>query len=583
MSPFGNERALIYYLSLMMGLGLTHERFTRLKHRAVYAAHMTDVYPMRINKYLAHKKYCTRGEADTMIEAGKVQINGRRAVLGDKVQENDNVQVFFRVKKYRYFAYNKPRGVITHSPDKDERDIRQSIPLVGVFPIGRLDKDSKGLIILTDDGRITDKLLNPEFEHEKEYIVSTKESLSPNFKERIEPGVNIEGYKTKPCKVKILGDKQFSIVLTEGKKHQIRRMCSALGYAVALSLIMNLFVESSDKAKAMGFFGFVASGGGAIGVFLGGILTTIDWHWNFLVNVPIGIIVFALVMYLLPKNEGRHVKLDLMGAVTITLTLMLAVYAIVNGNAAGWLSTQTLSLLGGAAILFISFLWIEKRAPEPLVPLSIFSKGNISVASIIGILWSAAMFSWFFLSALYLQLVLGYDPLSVGLSFLPGNILMAMFSVGLSAYVVVRFGVKKPLAIGMGMVSLGLITFALAPVDGSFLLNVLPGMLLLGFGAGLAFNPVLMAGTDGIPHEESGLASGVLNTAFMMGGSLGLAILASLAAVRTESVSGSMSHLEALLSGYHIAFLFGAVFVVCSALLVLFFKVFVLFLPFLVH
>src|SRR3989344_3231566 len=194
---------------------------------------MTDEYPMRINKYLAHKNFATRREADTFIEQGKVLINGRKAVLGDKVSENDVVEVRFRTKEHRYFAYNKPRGIITHSPEEDERDIRQSIPLVGVFPVGRLDKDSHGLIILTDDGRITDKLLNPEYVHEKEYVVTVKETLAANFRERMEKGVNIEGYTTKPCTVKILGEKKFSITLTEGKKHQIRRMCASLGYVTA--------------------------------------------------------------------------------------------------------------------------------------------------------------------------------------------------------------------------------------------------------------------------------------------------------------------------------------------------------------
>jgi pseudouridine synthase len=193
----------------------------------------TEVYPMRINKYLAHKNLCTRRAADEMISTGKVLINGRKAVLGDKVQESDEVKVLFRTKKYRYFAYNKPRGVITHSPGPDEKDIRQITPLVGVFPIGRLDKDSEGLIILTDDGRVTDKLLNPEYEHEKEYVVTTRESLPQNFKHRMEKGVNIEGYMTKPCTVKIMGSKKFSITLIEGKKHQIRRMCAAIGNTIA--------------------------------------------------------------------------------------------------------------------------------------------------------------------------------------------------------------------------------------------------------------------------------------------------------------------------------------------------------------
>lgn len=209
-------------------------------------------FPMRINKYLAHKNLCTRREADSLIKAGKVLINGRTAVLGDKVLESDNVKVLFRTKKYRYFAYNKPRGVITHSPAEDEKDIRQSIPLSGVFPIGRLDKDSEGLIILTDDGRITDKLLNPDYDHEKEYAVTTRENLPENFKHRMEKGVNIEGYMTKPCVIKILGARKFSIALTEGKKHQIRRMCAALDLTVdelKRTRVMNVQLSGLESGK----------------------------------------------------------------------------------------------------------------------------------------------------------------------------------------------------------------------------------------------------------------------------------------------------------------------------------------------
>jgi len=212
---------------------------------------MTE-FPMRINKYLAHKNYCTRREADTLISAGKVTINGKQAQLGDKVQENDKVEVKFRVKKYRYFAYNKPRGVITHSPEEGETDIRQNIPLVGVFPVGRLDKDSNGLIILTDDGRITDKLLNPEYEHDKEYIVTTKEELPANFAAKMEKGVNIEGYHTKSATVHVMGPKKFSIMLTEGKKHQIRRMCSAVGLVVNTlqrTRIMNIRLSGLQEGQ----------------------------------------------------------------------------------------------------------------------------------------------------------------------------------------------------------------------------------------------------------------------------------------------------------------------------------------------
>ncbi|HVV39278.1 MAG TPA: pseudouridine synthase [Candidatus Paceibacterota bacterium] len=187
---------------------------------------------VRINKYLADRNYCTRREADTYIEQGLVLINDQKAALGSKVEEGDRVQVLFKQKSRHYYAYNKPRGIITHSPQEGEKDILESIPLKGVFPIGRLDKDSEGLIILTDDGRITDKLLNPEYEHEKEYVVTTKEKLVSGFQHKMERGVDIEEYVTKPAQIKILSDHSFSIVLTEGKKHQIRRMCAAVGNTV---------------------------------------------------------------------------------------------------------------------------------------------------------------------------------------------------------------------------------------------------------------------------------------------------------------------------------------------------------------
>lgn len=189
------------------------------------------LYPMRINKYLAHEQYCTRREADELIAARKVLINGKPAQLGDKVYQSDTVEVRFRPRKYRYFAYHKPRGVITHSPQGDEESIEDISPIEGVFPIGRLDKDSYGLIILTDDGRITDALLNPERSHEKEYEVSTRDALTPSFKTKMERGVDIGGYVTKPCHVELLGTRKFSITLTEGKKHQIRRMCGAFGHS----------------------------------------------------------------------------------------------------------------------------------------------------------------------------------------------------------------------------------------------------------------------------------------------------------------------------------------------------------------
>jgi 23S rRNA pseudouridine2604 synthase len=187
-----------------------------------------ETYPMRINKYLGMRGISTRKDADTLIEKGLVTINGRRAVLGDKVMQADKVEVRGARTKYRYFAYYKPTGVITHSPQFGEKDIQRSIPLRSVFPVGRLDKRSSGLIILTDDARVTDRLLNPESAHEKEYRVTTADPLPPDFKKRMERGVNIGDYTTKPCHVEIRGENTFTITLTEGKKHQIRRMCDAV-------------------------------------------------------------------------------------------------------------------------------------------------------------------------------------------------------------------------------------------------------------------------------------------------------------------------------------------------------------------
>lgn len=339
--------------------------------------------------------------------------------------------------------------------------------------------------------------------------------------------------------------------------------------AIALSLIMNLFQEPKERARAMGIIGFISAGGGSVGVLLGGILTgNFDWHWNFLVNIPIGVGVFIACLYLLPhsRREDHPGKLDIWGAVTVTASLMLAVYGIVGGNQAGWLSTETLGFLGAAAVLMAAFLWIESRVSHPLMPLSIFKLRSVAVANIVGILWSAAMFSWFFVSALYMQVVLGYDPLKVGLAFLPGNLIMAAFSLGLSAWAVNRFGFRWPLTIGMASISLGLSLFAMAPVDGDFVIHVLPAMILLGLGAGLAFNPVLLAAMSDVKEEDSGLASGVVNTAFMMGGSLGLAVLASIAASRTEHrIAGGMDFIPALNSGYHAAFFFGAIFAAIAA------------------
>jgi EmrB/QacA subfamily drug resistance transporter len=350
----------------------------------------------------------------------------------------------------------------------------------------------------------------------------------------------------------------------------VQGLGGAVVTAVALSLIMSLFTEPGDRAKAMGIYGFVCAGGGSIGVLLGGFLTSaLSWHWIFLVNLPIGAVVYAFCSMLLPagRNAGRAVRLDTGGALTVTAALMLAVYAVVNGNEAGWSSLQTLSLLGAATVLLAIFIGIETRVRAPLMPLSLFRLRNVAVANVVGVLWAAAMFAWFFIAALYMQRVLGYSAMQVGLSFLPANLIMAAFSLGLSAKIVMRFGLRVPLGAGLLLATMGLLLFARAGVGGSFLFDVLPGMLLLGLGAGIALNPVLLAAMSDVEPEQAGLASGVVNTSFMMGGALGLAVLASIAAARTATLNNAAAQsLQAIHGGYELAFLIGAVFAVTAAI-----------------
>lgn len=355
----------------------------------------------------------------------------------------------------------------------------------------------------------------------------------------------------------------------------------AVTSAIALSLIMNVFTEPAQKAKAMGVYGFVCAGGGSVGVLLGGVLvSTLSWHWIFLVNIPIGIAVFIALGRMLPKatQSDQTQRLDVWGALAITSSLMLAVYAIVNGNIVGWTSPQTVWQLGLAMLLLAAFLWWELRLEKltaglaeirsllalPLMPLSLFKLRSISVANTIAVLWAAAMFAWFFISALYMQLVLLYTPMQVGLAFLPANLIMAAFSLGISDKLINRYGNQRPLAGGLSVAAIGLFLFAIAPVNGSFNLHVLPGMVLLGLGAGVAFNPMLMVAMGEVKESDSGLASGLVNTSFMMGGALGLAMLVSAAQAMTLSLTASgASPSDALNGGYQLAFALGGL---CSLL-----------------
>lgn len=323
--------------------------------------------------------------------------------------------------------------------------------------------------------------------------------------------------------------------------------------AVALSLIVGLFSDPGERARAMGVFGFVMSGGGAVGVLLGGVLTGLfSWHWIFLVNVPIGVSVWFAARRVLPADEAveHRGRIDVLGAVLITAALMTSVYGIVSSR---W------ALLGVSAVLLAAFVLREARTAEPLVPLRLFRLRNVVVSQVVGVLWAAAMFAWFFLAALYLQQVLGYDALEVGLAFIPTSVVMAWCSLRVSDRLVMRFGIRPPLVVGLSLAAISLALFYRAPVDGSFLVDVLPSMVLLGAGAGIAFNPVLLAAMGDVEPHESGLASGVVNTSFMMGGALGLAVLVSISTARTASLTeAGTAPLEALNGGFQVAFAVGA-------------------------
>jgi EmrB/QacA subfamily drug resistance transporter len=345
----------------------------------------------------------------------------------------------------------------------------------------------------------------------------------------------------------------------------------AIVSVVVLSLIMIMFTEPAERAKAMGVVGFVLSGGGTAGVLLGGILTDLlSWHWIFLVNIPVGVTVFVLSAYLCPTVQAlsQERRLDVGGAITVTASLMLAVYAIVKGNEVGWTSAQTLGILGAAFALLLIFLAIEARHPAPLMPLGLFRHRNLSVANVVGILMAAAMFAMFFFSALYLQLVLDYSPLEVGLAFLPSTLVWGAASLLLSDRLVMRFGIKPPLVGGLVFFIGGLLLFARAPVDGTFAMDVLVPMLLFGLGGGITFNPLLLAAMGDVEPSDAGLASGIVNTAFMMGGALGLAVLAAIGTSRTDSLLASgKTEAEALTSGYHASFIVGALFAAVAAAL----------------
>jgi EmrB/QacA subfamily drug resistance transporter len=343
----------------------------------------------------------------------------------------------------------------------------------------------------------------------------------------------------------------------------------AMTSAVILGMIVTMFPEPREQAKAIGVYAFVASAGGSIGLLAGGVLTqSINWHWIFFINIPIGIATAVLATRLLDRDEGIGLGggADVPGAVLITSSLMLGVYTIVKPAAEyGWGSGRALGLGAGSLALLAAFVVREARAPNPIMPLRIFRSRNVSGANLVQALLVAGMFGVFFMGSLYMQRVLGYDALQIGLAFLPATLIMGVLSVRYAEPLIMRFGARTTLLPGMVLIAAGLALFTQAPVHGSYLQHVLPVMILLGLGIGVCFPALMTLAMSGATQADAGLASGLVNTSAQVGGALGLAVLATLSATRSDNlIHSGKATAAALTSGYHLAFLIGAVLVVAA-------------------
>jgi EmrB/QacA subfamily drug resistance transporter len=343
----------------------------------------------------------------------------------------------------------------------------------------------------------------------------------------------------------------------------------AMTSAVILGMIVTMFPEPREQAKAIGVFAFVASAGGAVGLLVGGVLTqSISWHWIFFVNIPVGIATAVIAGRLIEADKGLGFRggADVPGAVLVTASLMLGVYTIVNPAAEyGWGAGRTLALGALSLALLVAFVAREATAKNPLIPLRIFRSRNVSGANIVQVLSVAGMFGMFFLGALYLQRILGYDALQTGLAFLPVTILMGTLSVRYTDRLVMRFGARKLVLSGLALFMAGLALFTRAPIDGDYVVDILPVMVLLGVGAGLCFPALMTLAMSGATPDDAGLASGLINTTAQVGGALGLAVLATLSASRSVALVGAGEPAAAaLLGGYHLAFGIGAALVLVA-------------------
>jgi EmrB/QacA subfamily drug resistance transporter len=336
----------------------------------------------------------------------------------------------------------------------------------------------------------------------------------------------------------------------------------AISSAVILGMIVTMFPEPREQAKAIGVYGFVASGGASIGLLAGGVLTeAINWHWIFFINLPVGVAVTLLALRLVDHTEGIGLRrgADIPGALLLTAGLMLGVYSLLEAGEQGWGSTQTLGLGGVSIALLAAFVARQARIENPLMPLRLFQSRNVSAANVVMGLLVVGFFGMFFLGALYLQGILGYSALEVGLAFLPSCIVMGTLSLGYAEKLIMGIGPKATLVTGLSFAAVGLVLFSRAPVDASYWIDIAPVQVLLGAGAGLSFPALMTLAMSGATPSDAGLASGLVNTTVQVGGAVGLAVLATLATSRTEGLRADGESVAAALNGgYHLAYLVGA-------------------------
>ncbi len=353
----------------------------------------------------------------------------------------------------------------------------------------------------------------------------------------------------------------------------IQGVGGAMTSAVVLGMIVTMFTAPAERAKAIGVYSFVASAGASLGLLLGGALTqTLSWHWIFFVNLPIGLATALWAVRLLAPEpaSGLRQGADMPGALAIVASLMLGVYTIIEAASYGWASIHTLGFGALAAALLVGFIIRQASTSNPLVPLSVFRSRTLSAANVVQALMVAGLFGMFFLGALYLQQVLGFDAVGVGLAFLPVSLGIGVLSLGVSDRVIVRFGPRSAVLPGLALIVTGLVLFQRVPVNGDYLRDLFPAMLLLGVGAGLAFPALATHAMAEVSASDAGLASGLFNTTQQVGGAFGLAALATFSTTHTGNLlAGGESLADALTGGYHLAWAIGA-FLVLGAMLLAF-------------